>query len=119
MKEGNLVLTFTISTVVGLQTPTALKLAVIAWIFFGSTISVGGELHFVLLGFCLQLTSQVAECSRHVLGDYIMNQASLRLDPLSYTLFSAPACLGILLLGNAIAWHPEIPERALENSYLL
>lgn len=119
MKEGNLVLTFVVSLLVGLQTSTGAKWIIISWVFMGSMLSVGGEVHFVYLGFVFQALSQLAECSRHVLGDYVMNRASLKLDPLTYVFFSAPSCLCFLLVGNYLTWTPGILARALEFKFLL
>merc|ERR1719491_1363476 len=98
---------------------TRVRLVVVAWIVASSMLCVGSELHFVIIGFALQLMSQVAECTRVVLGEFVLSGASLRLDPLTYTMFAAPTCLGVLLLGNIITWDVEVVPRAIQMWHLL
>jgi len=119
MKEGNVVLAFLISCAVGLQVMNRVKLANVVWIVTFSAFCVSGEMNFVWLGFVVQLVSQVAECSRVVMGECVLSGASLKLDPLTYTLFAAPTCLTVLLLGNLFTWDHEIIPRAQQLWHLL
>jgi len=119
MKEGNVVITFLISCAAGLQAMNRVKFANILWISVFAALCVGGELNFVWMGFALQLLSQVAECSRVVLGECVLSGSSLKLDPLTYTLFAAPICLAVLLLGNYVSWDPAIIPRAVQLWHLL
>jgi len=119
MKEGNVVITFLISCAVGLQVMNRVKFVNIIWITTFSALCVTGELNFVWMGFALQLTSQLAECSRVVLGECVLNGSSIKLDPLTYTLFVAPTCLTVLLVGNAFLWEHEIVNRAVQLWHLL
>lgn len=119
MKEGNVIICFLISVAAGLQVMNRVRLANILWIMAGSAMCVTHELNFVFLGFAFQLTSQFAECGRAVLGEYVLSGSSFKLDPLTYTLFAAPMCLIVLLVGNVFVWDPAILHRALQFWYYL
>lgn len=119
MKEGNVIITFLISCAAGLQVMNRVRLAVVFWIMAFSALSVGSELNFVFIGFVIQLASQVAECCRVVLGECVLGGSGLKLDPLTYTLFAAPAGLVVLVFGNIFTWHPEIVTRAMQHWHLL
>jgi len=105
MKESNVAIVFILSCVVGLQGPTFKKFAVIVWIISGSSLCVRGELHFVLFGFLLQMTSQLCECSKNVLGEIVLTGNDLKLDALTMTLFQAPMTMIPLVLGMLHAEH--------------
>mmetsp|Transcript_15380 Transcript_15380/g.48364 ORF Transcript_15380/g.48364 Transcript_15380/m.48364 type:complete len:344 (-) Transcript_15380:64-1095(-) len=111
MKETNVVLVFVLSCMVGLQQCTRVKLLVLVWIIMGASIAVVGEVHFVWIGFAVQLISQFGESGKNVLGEWIMRGSDLRLDPLTYTMFMAPACLVVLLTGTFITWQGEVAVR--------
>jgi len=120
MKEGNVIITFLLSCAVGLQVMNRVRAAVIVWIISGSCLAVSGEMHFVLTGFVFQFVSQLAECSRAVMGEFVLSGAGLKLDPLSYTMFVAPTCLAVLVTGNALTWDPAIlPAAQAWWAYLL
>merc|ERR1740130_515993 len=72
MKESNVAIVFTLSCLVGIQRPSFRKFSVIVGIIAGSSLCVKGEIHFVLIGFLLQLGSQVCECSKNVLGEIVL-----------------------------------------------
>lgn len=107
MKEGNVILTFLMSWLVGLQQMSKVKAVVIVWIVAGSSMAVSGDLNFVWIGFIFQMISQFAECARVVMGEIVLG-GKLKLDPLSYTMFVAPTCLVVLIIGNAFAWDPKV-----------
>lgn len=120
MKESNVVICFLFSCAAGLQVMNRLKLSVVAWIMLGSLLCVSHELNFVLLGFLLQLCSQLAECSRVVMGELVLSGSSFKLDPLTYTMFAAPICFATLLVGNVFFWEAEMLHRlAIWWPYLL
>lgn len=110
MKEGNVVISFVLSCAVGLQKFDRVKVAVVAWIVCGSLLCVTQDLQFVLLGAVIQIISQFAECSRAVMGEFVLNGASVKLDPLTYTLFGAPFCLLGLCAVTALTWDPKLPS---------
>merc|ERR1719203_2027590 len=119
MKEANVIISFLISVAVGLQVLNRVRLANIVWIVAFSAACVEGELNFVWLGFVIQLVSQLAECARVVLGECVLSGSSFKLDPLTYTLFAAPTCLVVLLVGNIFIWDAQIVPRAMQLWYLL
>uniref|UniRef100_A0A7S0FXY1 Sugar phosphate transporter domain-containing protein n=1 Tax=Pyrodinium bahamense TaxID=73915 RepID=A0A7S0FXY1_9DINO len=114
MKELNVVLVFALSCSVGLQRCTRARLMVLVWIITGASIAVVGEVHFVWLGFAIQVCSQLGESGKNVLGEWIMRGSDLRLDPLTYTMFMSPMCLVVLLIGTVFTWQSEIAVRAVE-----
>jgi len=119
MKEANAIISFLISCAVGLQVMNRVRLANILWIVTFSAICVEGEVHFVWLGFVVQGISQLAECSRVVLGECVLSGSSLKLDPLTYNLFAAPSCLAFLAVAHVFAWDQQIIPRAMQLWYLL
>jgi len=110
MKEGNVIIVFFLSVAAGLQVLTRLRVALIFWIITSSSMAVSGDLHFMWIGFGLQLLSQLAECTRNVLGESLLSGADVKLDPLSYTMFVAPPSLVALCAGLAVTWCPEMPQ---------
>jgi len=107
MKEGNIVLVFLLSCLLGLQVATRARVVNIVWILGGSLMAVSGQIDFAIMGFTYQLISQFGECSKNVLGDWMM-KSHLKLDALTYTMFLAPACFVILLIGVVSSWTSEI-----------
>ena len=79
----------------------------IVWILGGSLMAVSGQIDFAITGFTYQLISQFGECSKNVMGDWMM-KSHLKLDALTYTMFLAPACFVILLIGVVSSWTSEI-----------
>jgi len=117
MKEANVMIVFLISCAVGLQVMNRLRLALIIWVIIGAAISVSGDLQFSLVGIAFQAMSQLAECARIVLGEFVLS--GRKLDPLTYTTFVAPLCFVVLLAGNALAWDPAIITACLMHWQLL
>lgn len=107
MKEANLVLVYLMSGAVGLLMFSRARMVNIVWIIVGAALSVHGEVNFALIGFIIQLISQLGECSKNVLGDWLMN-GNMKLDPLTYTMFMAPVCLVVLIIGSAVTWKATI-----------
>merc|ERR1719469_483440 len=95
------------------------RLANVVWIVAFSAACVEGELNFIWLGFAIQFVSQLAECSRVVLGECVLSGSSFKLDPLTYTLFAAPTCFAVLLVGNVFVWNDQIVPRAMQLWHLL
>jgi len=105
MKEANVMLVFLLSCVVGLQVLNRTRAVVLLWVIAGASISISGELTFSALGFVLQGVSQIAECSRMVMGEIVLS-GPRKLDPLTYTMFLAPTCLVVLVIANLFHWDP-------------
>jgi len=108
MKEANVVIVYGMSCGCGLNTWTRAKVVNLIWIIIGASIAVTGEVHFLWTGFILQAISQVGECSKNVLGDWLMNGSALKLDPLTYTMFMAPMCFMVLVIGNFFTWNSSV-----------
>lgn len=119
MKESNVVLIFLLSCAAGLQRMDRVKAFIVMWVLAGSTLCVDGEVNFVLIGFLVQGASQLAECCKNVLGEFIMSGTDFKLDPLSYTMFMAPVALCFLLVGIAFTWEDKILSAAQENWHYL
>eukprot|EP00448_Togula_jolla_P029443 CAMPEP_0170622194 /NCGR_PEP_ID=MMETSP0224-20130122/28998_1 /TAXON_ID=285029 /ORGANISM="Togula jolla, Strain CCCM 725" /LENGTH=341 /DNA_ID=CAMNT_0010948491 /DNA_START=111 /DNA_END=1136 /DNA_ORIENTATION=- len=120
MKESNVVLVFLLCCSVGLQRMDRVKAVVVVWILAGSWMCIHGEINFTMVGFVIQAISQFAECSKNVMGEYLMSQTDFKLDPLTYTMFMAPVSLLFLSLGVAWTWDPAVWPAAKENwQYLL
>lgn len=104
MKEANVMLVFIFSCCMGLQSISRLRVFVIVWVIVGASISVSGEVNFRWIGFAFQAISQLAECSRMVMGEIVLS--GRKLDPLTYTMFLAPICLVVLVIANAVHFSP-------------
>jgi drug/metabolite transporter (DMT)-like permease len=107
MKEANVVFVFLFSCAAGLQKINRQRLVVVAWIILGGSGCVTGEIHFAFMGFICQLCSQMAECTRAVIAEIVLN-GDLKLDALTYTMLVAPVCLAVLAIGSAITWTPAV-----------
>eukprot|EP00413_Alexandrium_margalefii_P029875 CAMPEP_0204578114 /NCGR_PEP_ID=MMETSP0661-20131031/42738_1 /ASSEMBLY_ACC=CAM_ASM_000606 /TAXON_ID=109239 /ORGANISM="Alexandrium margalefi, Strain AMGDE01CS-322" /LENGTH=352 /DNA_ID=CAMNT_0051587015 /DNA_START=57 /DNA_END=1115 /DNA_ORIENTATION=+ len=108
MKEANVMLVFVFSCFVGLQSFTRLRCLVIAWVIFGATLTVSGEVHFKWIGFIFQGVSQLAEVTRMIMGEFVLT--GRKMDPLTYNMFLAPICLAVLIVANAAHWSPGTLE---------
>lgn len=107
MKESNVAVVFVLAVFAGLQQCTRSRIFVLAWIMIGAAMAVHGEVHFVFVGFSIQALSQLGECGKTVLGEWIMTDG-FKLDPLTYTMFMSPICSCILLLFTCLTWEHEI-----------
>ena len=107
-KEGNVALIFALSCLLGLQIFSWHKVAILSIVVAGCSLCAHGEINFVWAGFLLQITSQVAECSKNLIGELVMSGAGMKLDVLTLVMFQAPCSLVPLLLSVAITWRPEI-----------
>ena len=61
-----------------------------------------------MLGLVFQLSSQVAESSKNLLGEIVLTGAGLKLDVLTFVLFQAPFSLVPLMIGVVASWTPEV-----------
>ncbi|CAE8591649.1 unnamed protein product, partial [Polarella glacialis] len=105
-KEGNVALVFAMSCALGLQVFSWQKVAILSVVVAGCSICATGEIHFVLMGFLLQITSQLAECSKNIIGEVVMSGAGLKLDVLTFVMFQAPCSL-VPLLGAALVEYTQ------------
>lgn len=107
-KEGNVALIFAMSCLLGLQVFSWHKVGILTVVVAGCSLCAHGEVNFVWAGFLLQITSQVAECSKNLIGEMVMSGAGMKLDVLTFVLFQAPCSLLPLLVSVAISWEYEI-----------
>lgn len=112
MKQANVALIFGLSCLVGSQVCDRVKLVVIAWIMCGAAMAVEGEIHFVLIGFLIQVGSQFGECLKNILQEWILSGSDIKLDPLTYQVFMCPVCLIVLTVGNFFTWDHDIINQA-------
>jgi hypothetical protein len=112
MKQTNVAMMFALSCFVGSQVCDRMKVFIIMWIMAGAALAVEGEVKFVLLGFLIQGVSQLGECSKNILQEYILSGSEIKLDPLTYQIFMCPVCLVVLFIGNLATWDNAIIERA-------
>jgi drug/metabolite transporter (DMT)-like permease len=112
MKQTNVALMFGLSCLVGSQVCDRMKVLIIMWIMAGAAMAVEGEVKFVLVGFLVQVGSQLGECMKNILQEYILSGSEIKLDPLTYQLFMCPVCLLVLCVGNFFTWDPAIIVQA-------
>ena len=87
MKEGNGVLVFALSCVVGLQVTTRARYVNGVWILAGASMAVSGQVHYVVAGFLLQL--KFGECGKDVMEDWMM-KSHVKLGALLHSMFLSP-----------------------------
>jgi len=91
MKESNIVTIFFFSVLAGIEVFRGHAVALLGLIFFGAAMGVHGEMHFVWMGFLLQVCSSFSECAKIIVQSFLMSGES-KLDPMSLVFFMAPAC---------------------------
>ena len=107
-KQGNIAFIFFASCALGLQTFSWQKMLILSIVVTGCCICAHGEIKFQMLGLIFQLSSQVAESSKNLLGEIVLTGAGLKLDVLTFVLFQAPFSLLPLLIGVVWTWSPEV-----------
>ncbi|CAE7252284.1 unnamed protein product, partial [Symbiodinium pilosum] len=107
-KQGNIAFIFFASCLLGLQTFSWPKLLILSIVVTGCCICAHGEIKFQMLGLIFQLSSQVAESSKNLIGEIVLTGAGLKLDVLTFVLFQAPFSFIPLLVGVISTWSPEI-----------
>mmetsp|Transcript_56221 Transcript_56221/g.135836 ORF Transcript_56221/g.135836 Transcript_56221/m.135836 type:complete len:341 (-) Transcript_56221:92-1114(-) len=117
MKEANVIIVFLISCAVGLQSINRIRVVLLVWVIASATVSVSGDMTFSKAGIAFQACSQVAECIRVVLGEFVLS--GRKLDPLTYTAFVAPTSLIFLSLACACTWDPLILPALLQSRNLV
>merc|ERR1712186_212729 len=104
MKQTNVAWVFLLSCLVGSQILDRLRLANILIIISGVCLAVQGEINFVWRGFIIQAFSQMGECGKNVMQEWMMGGSDIQLDPLTYNLFVQPLTLAMLLIANLFTW---------------
>mmetsp|Transcript_20385 Transcript_20385/g.37090 ORF Transcript_20385/g.37090 Transcript_20385/m.37090 type:complete len:367 (-) Transcript_20385:61-1161(-) len=101
MKQGNLVFMYILSLVVGIEYLATRKVALIVFIACCTCMTVQGEINFSWAGFTVQLVSQTSEALR-IMMQSLMLSGAMKLDVLTYGLFTMPMCALVLLFVLAI-----------------
>ncbi|CAJ1428396.1 unnamed protein product [Effrenium voratum] len=114
-KEGSVAIIFTMSCLLGLQAFSWNKVGILSIVVAGCCLCAHGEINFVWTGFALQITSQLAECSKNIIGEVVMSGAGMKLDVLTFVLFQAPCSLAPLALSVALSWEQGIWEAFLAH----
>eukprot|EP00927_Polykrikos_kofoidii_P062157 TRINITY_DN56978_c0_g1_i1.p1 TRINITY_DN56978_c0_g1~~TRINITY_DN56978_c0_g1_i1.p1 ORF type:complete len:496 (-),score=73.67 TRINITY_DN56978_c0_g1_i1:54-1457(-) len=109
MKQSNIVTIYFLSVAAGLESLRRCNVILLAITLGGSMMGVEGELHFVLVGFLLQVVSSVSEAAKVVVQSLLMS-GTTRLDPLTMVLFMAPACLLANMLPVILLEGPKCGE---------
>jgi hypothetical protein len=97
LKQSNVVLVYFGSVAVGLELMQCKRLALLAFIVFGTMLNIHGEMHFNLIGFAIQATSQLCEVVKLLFQEIMLSSAGIRLDAMSYVLIVMPCCFIVLL----------------------
>jgi len=98
MKEGNVILVYGLSLIVGLEFFKWRAFAVLTFLMLATMVCIHGEMHFSMAGFVIQGTSQIFEVIRIVLQTMLLSAAGLKLDALTYVLVVLPLCFGVLVI---------------------
>eukprot|EP00392_Amoebophrya_sp_AT5.2_P016822 g17123.t1 len=118
MKELNVVIVYSLSLLVGLEKLHWRLLLILCWIVFASYFSISGEAKFVAMGFVVQLSSQLFECTRIVGVNKVLSNSDWcvkKVDPLSFLLLVSPCCFLALLVALAFSWESAIYTAGVAN----
>lgn len=107
-KEGNIAIVFAMSCCLGLQNFSWMKAAVLSIVVIGCSLCANGEINFILVGFLLQVFSQICECSKNLIGEIVMSGAGMKLDVLTFVLVQAPCSLLPLMAAGIYVWEPAV-----------
>jgi len=107
-KEGNVAVTFFLGCALGLQSFSWKKAMVLVIVMAGCSLCAEGEINFVMVGFLLQIGSQLAECSKNTLGELVMKGAGMNLDPLTFVAFQAPCSMLPLAVAAAFTSSSQV-----------
>lgn len=98
MKEGNVILVYCLSLLVGLECFKCQALSILSFIMIATTLCIHGELHFSLVAFVIQGSSQLFEVTRIVLQTMLLAASGTKLDAMTYVLIVMPLCFMVLLI---------------------
>jgi len=107
-KEANVAMTFFMGCALGLQVFSWRKLAILCVVMAGCLFCAEGEINFIMVGFVLQIFSQVMECSKNLLGELVMSGAGMKLDPLTFVAWQAPCSLVPLLVATCLTSSAQV-----------
>lgn len=93
MKECNIAVVYVLSLAVALEKFGWQTAGLLTVIFFATTATVAGEVHFSLMGFMVQASSQLFDCVKIVMQAVLLTAAGKKLDVLTYVMIVMPLCL--------------------------
>lgn len=91
MKQTNVITIYLFSVIAALERFRWCNVIILACILSGAVMGVEGEMHFVFVGFVLQVASSLTEALKIIAQSVFMN-GQAKIDPLTLVLFMAPAC---------------------------
>jgi len=115
LKESGIITVYGFSLLAGLESFSFRHLQIISMALLGASLTVKGELNFVMTGFLIQMSSQLCECARIVLQSNALS--GRKLDALSYVLLICPVCF--VLLGLLMGLLAFLPAGSLGAGLLL
>jgi len=96
LKETGVVTTYILSLMTGLEIFSIRHLQVIVCLLVGAALATAGELHFSWIGFAIQMSSQISDCSRIVLQSIMLD--GHKMDAMSYVYLVSPVCFATLAI---------------------
>jgi len=109
VKEANVFLVYFFSVFAGMEAFRTRNVGVLCFIIASTGLCVHGELRFSMMGFLIQLASQIFESARLTMQGLLLS-GSQKLDPLTYTMMVMPFV--VILLGLAICLFGAFPWMA-------
>jgi len=103
VKESGVILVYFFSILAALEAFTLRQCSILGLLLIGTALAINGELHFSAVGFCIQGSALLCDCSRVVLQGVLTSGGGRKLDPLSYILATSPLCMMLLALVFSVA----------------
>eukprot|EP00927_Polykrikos_kofoidii_P030813 TRINITY_DN2651_c0_g1_i3.p1 TRINITY_DN2651_c0_g1~~TRINITY_DN2651_c0_g1_i3.p1 ORF type:complete len:406 (-),score=57.36 TRINITY_DN2651_c0_g1_i3:76-1293(-) len=91
MKQANVITIYLFSVVAALERFRWCSVIILAFLLSGTVMGVEGEMHFVFVGFALQVACSLTEALK-IIAQSVFMSGQAKLDPLTLVLFMAPAC---------------------------
>jgi len=119
IKETNIIWVYIFSLVVGFEVFGWPQVQCLILAAAGMVVTVRGEMHFVMIGFLMQLAAILLECGRIILQGLVLSDTGSgggrKLDPLSYVLLITPICTVLLsvLLWVTVMLPPGVAGQGL------
>lgn len=118
-KEGNVALMFALACLIGLQAFTWYKVRILSIVMLGCALCAHGEPEFAMKGFLLQISAQVAECVKNLIGEVVMSGSGMKLDVLTFVALQAPISFVPLFIFMVQSWQPGVWAALQANWFLL
>lgn len=103
-KQLNVIMTYFVALILSVEKFSVQTLVILCVVMIGCSTSIHGEMDPSAFGFALQISSQVAEVTKVILQQMILQ--GLRVDPLTMVMTQSPLCLCTLSVGLYFLWEP-------------